>query len=62
MIKLLRYFSYFGGIAITLIGIIIMLIEGDTGEAPEHLIIFTLALVFLVGVSVILYLLKNKGL
>ena len=59
--KWLGYLSFFGGIVIALLGIIILLIEGDTGERPHELTQFTLFLVFAVGLILIIYLIKNRG-
>ena len=61
MKKILRYTSFFGGIVITLLGIIILLIQNDTGQSPTDLISFTLILVFLIGLAVISYIVLNKG-
>ena len=61
MNKLLYYVSFFGGILITLLGIIIMLIKNDTGQNPHVLATVTLVFVFVVGFSLILYIVRNKG-
>lgn len=61
MNRFLYYSSFFGGILITFLGLLIMLIKNDTGENPHMLSLFTLILVFLVGFALILYIVKNKG-
>jgi formate/nitrite transporter FocA (FNT family) len=61
MNKLLYYLSFFGGIIITLLGVVILLIKNDTGENPHVLSTVTLVLVFVVGFSLIVYIVRNKG-
>jgi formate/nitrite transporter FocA (FNT family) len=61
MIKILRYIAYFGGHTIVALGLLIMLIENDTGETPHDLVALTLALVFIIGTTLIVYLVRNRG-
>ncbi|MBV6647657.1 MAG: hypothetical protein KI790_19520 [Cyclobacteriaceae bacterium] len=61
MTKFLRKASFFGGLLLAVLGIVIMLMKNDTGEHPEELVVFTTLLVFVVGFSLILYLIKNRG-
>ena len=61
MKKLLYYLSFFGGILITFLGFIIMLIKNEIGEIPHGLSTFTLVLVFVAGFALILYIVRNKG-
>jgi hypothetical protein len=61
MEKFLKYASFFGGLVIVLLGIIIMLMDNNMGHAPHDLVLFTLSLVFIVGAMLILYIVKNRG-
>jgi formate/nitrite transporter FocA (FNT family) len=61
MNRILYYLSFFGGIIITFLGLLILLIKNDTGEMPHVLTLFTLILVFVVGFLLIVYIVRNKG-
>ena len=61
MNKFLEQISILGGLLITVLGLIIMLIHNDTGHIPHDLSVFTLALVFVVGVILIYFMVRNRG-
>lgn len=62
MIKFLQNFSFFGGLAIVLLGVIIILITNDTGYEPKLLIKITTMMVFVFGISIFLMLyIRSKG-
>lgn len=61
MNKILYYMSFFGGILITFLGLILLLSKNEPNLDPHFLTTATLVLVFVVGFSLILYIVRNKG-
>lgn len=61
MNKILYYLSFFGGILIAFLGLILMLSKNEPNLDPHVLNAVTLVLVFVVGFSLIVYIVRNKG-
>ncbi len=61
MIKSLRILIFLGGLAIVVLGLVIMLLLNDTGKTPENLVTLVTWLNFVVGTLLILYMVKKRG-
>lgn len=61
MITVLRRLVYFGALFIALMGILMMLIKNDIGYVPHDVKNFLLAMIFLVGIMLVV-LIAKKGL
>jgi len=61
MSKILYLISYTGGMTIVILGLTILLIVNDTNDIPHSLVDFTLFLLFFVGGSLVIYIVKNRG-
>lgn len=61
MITTLRRIVYFGGLFITLMAIILIMIKNDIGYIPEYLSVFMLSLIFVMG-GLLIFLIAKRGL
>lgn len=59
--EILKALIYTGGLFIIILGLVIMLLLGESGENPDFLITVVTWLNFCVGALLILYMMKKKG-
>ncbi len=61
MLKTLRFLIFIGGLAIVMLGLVIMLLANQAGHTPEHLVIAVTWLNFIVGGILLFYMVKRRG-
>ncbi|MFY0601353.1 MAG: hypothetical protein JXR03_16890 [Cyclobacteriaceae bacterium] len=59
MIKILKQIAFFGGIIITFLGLVLIMIVNETGHSPVWLVNIMTSIIFVSGISILIVITKK---
>lgn len=60
MIKILKRIAFYGGISLTFLGLVLILIINESNHSPEWLVNLMLTIVFVSGISILIVIIRGK--